>query len=80
MSKSVIWNEQFGTGGVLHCVCDLCGKSKDYKFAKKPDYKGTHQKLKEKHGWFTRKIGETWYDFCGGECFDRFYDQMAEEQ
>jgi hypothetical protein len=69
MSKEVIWNEQFGTGGVLHCTCDGCGKAKDYKFKKKPNYKEVHERLKEKHGWFSRKIGDKWYDFCSNDCY-----------
>ena len=78
MSKEVKWNEQFGTGGTLHCTCDVCGKAKDYKFSKKPDYRGAHERLK-KQGWFCRKVVDTWYDFCSGDCFDKFYDDMATE-
>jgi hypothetical protein len=70
MSKTCIWNEEFGTGGKLDCKCDQCGKSVVIKFTKHPDYKGAHEKLKKK-GWFARKCGD-WYDFCSDECFDQF--------
>lgn len=70
--KEVQWNSEFGTGGVLHCTCDNCGKAKDYKFKKKPDYKAVHERLKTKHGWFSKKILEKWYDFCCDDCYREF--------
>lgn len=71
MSKYCKWNEEFGTGGKLECKCDNCGKQIDYKFKKHPDYKGSQEKLK-KVGWFSRKLGDSWYDFCCDECFEEF--------
>lgn len=76
MSKSVEWNEEYGTGGILNCLCDACGKCVPIKFKKTPDrtvYKGSNEKLKAK-GWVARKLGDTWYDFCSDECFDEFRD------
>lgn len=70
MSKTCVWNEEFGTGGKLECKCDQCGKQIDIKFKKHPDYKGAYEKLKKK-GWFARKCGD-WYDFCSDECFEEF--------
>lgn len=74
MSKNVEWNEEFGTGGTLVCTCDNCKKTVKYKFSKKPDYKATQGKLKEK-GWVARKLGEDWYDFCSDDCFDAFREK-----
>lgn len=69
--KTVEWNPEFGTGGVIHCTCDNCGKGKDYKFSKKPNFKAAHEKLL-KLGWMARKLGDTWYNFCSDECFENF--------
>lgn len=77
--KEVVWNEQFGTGGVLHCTCDYCGKAKDYKFSKKPDYRKVHETLKTKHNWLARKLGDNWYDFCSDKCFDKFREDDEDE-
>lgn len=71
MSKHCNWNPEFGTGGVLECKCDKCGKTKKFKFTKHPDYRDAHNRLK-KIGWLARKLGDTWYDFCSDECFDKF--------
>jgi hypothetical protein len=70
--KEVVWNEEFGTGGKLHCTCDNCGKAYDFKFKLKPDYRGAHEKLKTKHGWFSKKIGDNWYVFCYDDCYIEF--------
>jgi hypothetical protein len=74
MSKELTWNEEFGTGGKLDCMCDQCKKKVTYKFSKKPDYKGTQSKLKAK-GWIARKLGVDWYDFCCEDCFDKFREE-----
>ena len=71
MSKYCEWNEEFGTGGVLKCKCDYCGKQHNFKFKKHPDYKEAQTKLKNK-GWFARKLDGEWYDFCSDECFEKF--------
>ena len=71
MSKHCNWNEEFGTGGVLECKCDHCGKTKKIKFKKHPDYRDAQSRLK-KEGWLARKLGDDWYDFCSDECFDEF--------
>jgi hypothetical protein len=70
MSKTVNWNEEFGTGGTVTCICDNCGKSLEYKFSKNP-YKTGSEKMK-KRGWFTRKVSDKWVDFCSDECFDKY--------
>ncbi|MBR4889730.1 MAG: hypothetical protein IKU15_00240 [Clostridia bacterium] len=70
MAKNVEWNEEFGTGGKVEAICDCCGKSLKYKFDKQP-YKTASEKMK-KRGWFSRKLGDDWYDFCSDECFDKF--------
>jgi hypothetical protein len=69
--KEATWNPEFGTGGILHCKCDLCEKKVDFKFKAKPDYKGSQAKLKDK-GWLARKLGDKWYDFCSDKCFEEF--------
>lgn len=69
--KEINWNPEFGTGGILHCECDLCGKSVDFKFKAKPSYKRASSSLKEK-GWVFRMVSGKWYDFCSEKCFEIF--------
>lgn len=74
MSKSIEWNKEYGTGGVMTVKCDHCGKEVDFKFSKSPTrevYIGVNEKIKKK-GWLIRKIGDDWYEFCSDECFDEF--------
>jgi len=74
MSKFCKWNDEFGTGGTLKCTCDECKQEVNYTFKKYPDYKGSQEKLKKK-GWFPRKLGDKWYDFCSDKCFDTFRNE-----
>lgn len=68
--KQVEWNEEFGTGGTVICICDNCKTEKKYKFKSHP-YREAMEKLK-KTDWVSRKLGDDWYDFCSNECFDQF--------
>ena len=80
MSKVVEWNPEFGTGGILKCSCDNCKKTYGMKFKTKPSYKEASQKMKEKHGWFSKKIGENWYDLCSDKCRDELIAKLEADK
>ena len=55
MSKELTWNEEFGTGGKLDCICDQCKKKVTYKFSKKFNLKNIC-KVDKKTRKITQKV------------------------
>ncbi len=67
MSKDISWDPWYGHGEIV-CTCDFCGEFEVIDFGDGPDFKMAQEDLKSL-GWVSRKIDNTWYDFCSEQCY-----------
>ncbi|MEG2621435.1 MAG: hypothetical protein RSC06_00920 [Clostridia bacterium] len=72
MSKTVEWGQIHNAGEIV-CVCDgpRCCEKEDVEFDNGPSFNEAQQHI-EFQGWFSRKIGDVWYDFCSKKCYEAF--------
>ena len=69
--KDIIWGIIHGEGTIL-CECDECGNSYEYEFEDGYlDFKDCQETIKGL-GWLSRRVNNTWYDFCCVECHKKF--------
>lgn len=72
--KEIDWGFIRGEGTII-CSCNNCGREYEYDFDDGyPDYKDCQKELNER-GWLSKKIGDTWYDFCCERCYQEFINK-----
>ena len=72
MSKHHEWDETFHGKGEVICNCDYCLEEYVHEYdGGSPDYRGCQSAI-ESHGWVSKKIYGTWYDFCCENHYIRF--------
>ena len=72
MSKQVEWGMIHNAGEIV-CTCDgpRCGNTETVDFDCGPSFNEAQQQI-EQQGWFSKKIGNAWYDFCSRKCYEAF--------
>ena len=72
MSKAVDWGLIHGAGEIV-CTCDGpgCGIEERVEFENGPDYRQAQYQI-ESQKWFSKKIGDVWYDVCSRKCYEAF--------
>lgn len=73
MSKTVEWGIAHGEGEVV-CRCDApcCASEERVEFDNSSPSMRDAQNHIQSMGWFSRKLGASWYDFCCTTCYNKF--------
>nr|DAO61598.1 MAG TPA: hypothetical protein [Caudoviricetes sp.] len=72
MSKTVEWGQIHKAGNIV-CTCDgpRCGEEEVVEFDNGPSFNEAQQHI-ESQGWFSKRIGDAWYDFHSRRCYETF--------
>jgi len=72
MSKAIEYSKFHGIGEIV-CTCDgpRCNETESLDFEGRPSMNIAQQHIEFK-GWFSRRIGDSWYDFHCPGCYQDF--------